>query len=297
MKKRIIILWVVVLLSFLVSACESNKDKVVVASKPFTESYILAEMLILLIEHHTDIVVDYRPGIAGGTANMHPAMLNGEIDIYPEYTGTGWLSVLGEEAIADPVEMYEAVKAAYLSEFNIAWLGLYGFNNGYGLAMKKTKADALEIVTYSDLAAKANTLVFGANADFYERNDGYPALKERYGFEFSNEVEFTAIGFTYQAIGNDEVDVINIFTTDGRLEEYGLVVLEDDLLLFPTYFASTVVRQEILEQYPGLEEVLNLLAGLIDDQTMSNLNYLVEIEKEDPLQVAQDFLTKKGLLD
>ncbi len=289
------------LLSFIVlgvgSCSNSNADTVIVASKPFTESYILAEMLVQLIEADTDIQAEHAAGIAGGTANIHPAMLRGEIDIYPEYTGTGWLSVLDREAIADPMEMYKAVSQAYVDEFGIVWLDLYGFNNGYGLAMRRQQAQELGITTLSDLAAKSGQLRFGANADFFERADGFPALEDRYGFDFDELVEFTAIGFSYTALAEGQVDAINIFTTDGRLQEYNLTVLEDDQQLFPTYYAATLVRKETLQQHPELQSVLNQLGGRLDGPTMTQLNYQVEIEKKSPAQVAEDFLRSQGLLE
>ena len=291
------LIFVALPLGVLVSCGEEQGGTIVIASKPFTEGYLLAEMMVLLVQENTDIEVQYKPGIAGGTANIHPAMLRGEIDAYPEYTGTGWLSVLGKEAIADPLEMYKAVKAAYAEEFGITWLGMYGFNNGYGVAMRRDQAEELGISSLSDLAKQADKLVFGANADFFERADGFPALEERYELDFDRLVEFTAIGFSYTAIASEQVDAINIFTTDARLKENDLIVLEDDQSLFPTYYAAPLVRSAVLEEHPQLEGVLDSLAGLIDGDTMSQLNFKVEIEKQDPKKVAEDFLRDSGLIE
>ena len=294
MKKIFTLLTVLVLLVVL-SSCSNEKDVIVIASKPMTEQYIIVEMMALLIEQETDLEVDHLEAVGGGTSNIHPAMLNGEIDIYPEYTGTGWLFVLKQELINDPTELYNAVKSAYMDEFNIAWTGLYGFNNTYGIAMPGALADEFNIDTYSDLAALSSNFVFGAEYDFYEREDGFPGLDAVYGFDFDDEVELD-IGLKYQAISQEEVDLINVFSTDGRLEQFGLKVLEDDKFFFPTYFGASLVRQETLDLYPELLSVLEMMTGLISDAEMTYMNYLVEVEKMDPKDVARDFLVDKGVV-
>ena len=295
MKKIIIciLLVVVMLFSF---GCARQEKSVVVASKPFTESYILAEMLTILIEANTDITVEQKMGIGGGTSNIQPAMEAGEIDIYPEYTGTGWLFVLKRELINDPTELYMATKDAYAEEYDIIWSQLYGFNDTFGIAVKASLADTLGLATYSDLAAASADLNLGAEYDFYERDDGYPGLQALYGFDFGETTELD-IGLKYEAISSDQVDVINIFSTDGRLKAEGLVVLKDDLNFFPSYFAATLIRAETLEKYPELEAVLAMLDGQITDLEMTQMNYLVDIENEDPKDVAMDFLISKGLYE
>lgn len=273
----------------------AEEKKIVIASKPMTEQYIIAEMLTLLIENGTDIKVEKKLGIGGGTSNIHPAMVKGDIDIYPEYTGTGWMFVLKKEFLSDPDELYKNVKESYDEDYNIRWMELYGFNDTFGIAMKKETAEKYGIKTYSDLAKHSGELKLGAEYDFYEREDGYPGLKVKYGFDFKEKEEID-IGLKYQAIGNDLVDVINIFSTDGRLKEFGLVVLEDDMNFFPSYYATTLVKNETLEKYPELEKVLAKLDGKINNDEMIEMNYLVEIEKKDPADVAKEFLQEKGLL-
>ena len=275
--------------------CESKTKKVVVASKPMTEQYILAEIITELIESNTDIKVEKKLGIGGGTSNIHPAMVKGEIDIYPEYTGTGWLFVLKKDLINDPNKLYEEVKKEYLTKYGIKWLGLYGFNDTYALAIKKSIADKLNINTYSDLARKSDSLKFGAEYDFYERDDGYKGIQKEYGFNFKEKKEFD-IGLKYEAINSQNVDVINAFSTDALLKKYDLKVLKDDKNFFPSYFASTLIREETLKKYPELENVLNKLEGKINDDEMTRMNYKVEKEKKDPKDVAKEFLRAKGLL-
>lgn len=295
MKRLGIFLLIIAIVASLLVGCTQEEKKVVVASKPHSEQYILAEMITLLIEGKTDIIVEQNLGIGGGTANIHPAMLQGEIDIYPEYSGTGWLFILKQDLVNDPDELYAMNKSMYKEDFNFVWLERYGFNNTYALAMPMTLADELDIETYTDLGKMSADLNFGAEYDFYERDDGYKALSEIYGFDFKEKKELD-IGLKYQAIGSEDVDVINAFSTDGLIQEYELKVLVDDKNYFPAYQAATVIRQETLEKYPELEEVLNLMSGLISDDEMVALNYKVEKLNEDPKEVAREFLTEKGLL-
>lgn len=284
-----------VMLVLLAAGCQNQEKKVVIASKPMAESYIIAEMMGQLIEANSDIKVEYKMGIGGGTSNIQPAMEASEIDIYPEYTGTGWLFVLKNELVTDPETLYEGVKSQYQEKYNFAWLDRYGFNDTYALAMDKSKADSMGINTFSDLAAQSNNLSLGAEYDFYEREDGYPGLVTAYGFNFKETKELD-IGLKYKAIGEGQVDVINNFSTDGLLAEYDLKVLKDDKGFFPAYEAATVIRQEILDKYPELEGILNKLAGQISDEEMQQMNYYVEKENRDAGDVAAEFLKAKGLL-
>jgi glycine betaine/choline ABC-type transport system substrate-binding protein len=252
-------------------------------------------MLTQLVEANTDIKVEQKLGIGGGTSNIQPAMEKGEIDIYPEYTGTGWLFVLKKDLINDPNKLYEEVKKEYESKYKIKWLGLYGFNDTYAIAMKRDAAEKLNINTYSDLASKGSSLKFGGEYDFYEREDGYRGLEKTYGFTFKGKTELD-IGLKYDAIKSNNVDVINAFSTDAMLKEYDLKVLYDDKNFFPSYYATTLVREETLKKYPELENVLNKLEGKISNDEMIQMNYEVEKEKKDPKDVANEFLKSKGLL-
>jgi glycine betaine/choline ABC-type transport system substrate-binding protein len=293
--KKIFALILVIFMVGIFVGCNKDDKKVVIASKPMTEQYILAEMLTILIEEHTDIKVEKKLGIGGGTSNIHPAMLKGEIDIYPEYTGTGWLFVLKEELIANPDDLYKAVKDKYQEEFGISWLDIYGFNDTFALVVKEEVAKKYNLRTYDDLAKISNQLTFGAEFDFFEREDGYNGLKKTYGFNFKDTKEID-IGLKYEAINSGQVDVINAFSTDGLLKEFGLKVLEDNKNFFPAYQAATLIRKETLEKYPELRAVLNKLAGKISDDEMILLNFYVDKEKQDPENVARDFLKEKGLI-
>lgn len=295
MIKKLITLSMMLLIIVLSVGCAKDENIVTVATKPHTEQYILGEIITQLIENHTDIEVDLITGIAGGTANIHPAMINGEIDIYPEYTGTGWLTVLKQDLIKDPMELYKQVKKQYKEEFNIVWLDLYGFNNTYAISMKEEVAEEMGIETYTDLAKKGNELVFGANYDFYEREDGYNGLVKAYNLNFKSEEEVD-IGLKYEALKAGEVDVINAFSTDALLKKYNLRVLKDNKAYFPSYYAATLIRQETLDKHPELEEILNMLSNEISEKEMVDMNYEVENDNKDPKDVAKSFLERKGLL-
>lgn len=275
--------------------CGAEQKKVTIASKPHTEQYILAEMLTQLIEGHSSIKVEKKLGIGGGTANIHPAMLKGEIDIYPEYTGTGWLYVLKKDPLKEGSTLYENVSKEYLDQFNIKWLGLYGFNNTYALAVHTSLAQKHHLDTITDLGKMSQGLIFGAEYDFYEREDGLKGLEKKYGLQFKNKKEMD-IGLKYDGIHSGQVDVINAFSTDGLLKKYELTILKDDQEFFPRYQAATLIRNETLKKYPEIEKVLSKLTGQISDQEMTELNYNVEVEKKEPAAVAREFLKKKGLL-
>lgn len=292
MKRMGVILFIAIALF---SSCKADRQKIVIASKPMTEQYIITEMLIKLIEKDHDVEIEYIQGVGGGTSNIHPGMIKGEIDIYPEYTGTGWMFVLKQDLINDPAALYKEVKEFYRDEFGIVWSGLYGFNDTYGIGIKSDIAKQLNLETYSDLAKVSDQLILGAEYDFYEREDGYPGLEAVYGFNFKEKAELD-IGLKYQAVGASKVDLINIFSTDGRLKEYNLKVLEDDKNFFPSYFCATLVREDTLSRIPGLDKTLEKMTGIISNDEMTEMNYMVEIEKKDPVKVAEDFLISKGLL-
>ncbi len=294
--KRICIVVMILLLLAGCNAGEVDENReVVIGSKPMSEQYILGEMLTALIEDRTDITVVRQFGIGGGTSNLHPAVLSGEIDMYPEYSGTGWLFVLSQEDFPERDELYRRTREMYLEEFDIHWFEAYGFDNTFTLALDENVAADLGLETFSDLAQVSETMSFGAEFDFFERDDGFDALTETYGMTFSTVRELD-IGLKYQAIAADEVDVINAFSTDGMLKEFGLTILEDDLGFFPTYLAGTIIRAETLERYPELDAVLRLLEGAISTEEMIEMNYQVDVLGEEPDDVAISFLRDKGLL-
>lgn len=301
--KRLLAAVLILALALALTACaggktESDPGPVRIATKPMTEQYILGEMLGLLIEQ-AGYTVEITKGVGGGTNNIHPAMKSGEFDLYPEYTSSGWVLVLNHQAEGvDDGEMFAQLKQEYQEQFNMTWVGMYGFNNTYTIAVRGDVAAEYGLQNTSDLAAVAGELTFGGNPDYIERQDGFGALCQTYGLDFGNVVDID-IGLKYQALSNGDIDVTNAFTTDAQLAnpDTKLVTLADDKHLQVNYFCSTVVRQDALEKFPGLEEVLMQMDGLLSDQEMASLNYKVEVEGLDELDVARDFLMQKGLLE
>ena len=260
-----------------------------------TEQYILTEIIAQLIEAETDYQTEITKGVGGGTTNIHPAIVKGEFDIYPEYTRTAWLNVLKKEEMEkDDDTLYEQLLAEY-DNMGLTWTGLYGFSNTYGLAVRKETSEQYGLSTYSDLAAASPDLIFGGNPDYIELDTGYTRLCEAYQMQFKDTKQME-IALKYEALKNAEVDVINAFTTDAQLAANDLVLLTDDNVFFETFDAGTVVRKDALEKYSELKGVLEKLNGLISEDEMQQMNYEVEVNEREDKEVAREFLEAKGLL-
>ena len=293
---KLIILGLFIVIFGAYFSLNSKKDKTInIATKPMTEGYILGQMLTELIEQDTDLKVNITNGVGGGTSNIHPAIVKGEFDLYPEYTGTSWEAVLKKEASYDESK-FDELQKEYKEKYNLEYVNLYGFNNTYGLAVNKDIAEKYNLKTYSDLAKISNNLIFGAEYDFFEREDGYKELQKVYNMNFKKQIDMD-IGLKYQAMKDKKIDVMVIFTTDGQLAISDVLVLEDDKKMYPSYRAGTVVRSEILSEYPELKPVLEKLNNILDDKTMADLNYQVESEGKKPEDVAREYLQEKGLLE
>ena len=293
---KLIILGLFIVIFGAYFSLNSKKNKTInIATKPMTEGYILGQMLTELIEQDTDLKVNITNGVGGGTSNIHPAIVKGEFDLYPEYTGTSWEAVLKKEASYDESK-FDELQKEYKEKYNLEYVNLYGFNNTYGLAVNKDIAEKYNLKTYSDLAKVSNNLIFGAEYDFFEREDGYKELQKVYNMNFKKQIDMD-IGLKYQAMKDKKIDVMVIFTTDGQLAISDVVVLEDDKKMYPSYRAGTVVRSEILSEYPELKPVLEKLNNILDDKTMADLNYQVESEGKKPEDVAREYLQEKGLLE
>ena len=293
---KLIILGLFIVIFGAYFSLNSKKNKTInIATKPMTEGYILGQMLTELIEQDTDLKVNITNGVGGGTSNIHPAIVKGEFDLYPEYTGTSWEAVLKKEASYDESK-FDELQKEYKEKYNLEYVNLYGFNNTYGLAVNKDIAEKYNLKTYSDLAKVSNNLIFGAEYDFFEREDGYKELQKVYNMNFKKQIDMD-IGLKYQAMKDKKIDVMVIFTTDGQLAISDVLVLEDDKKMYPSYRAGTVVRSEILLQHPELKPVLEKLNNILDDKTMADLNYQVESEGKKPEDVAREYLQEKGLLE
>lgn len=308
-KIVVIVLIVFMMALFMVSGCDeepavdvdagADEEPYIVnlAAKGWSENMTLGYMAALLIEEHTVHTVDTSKINMGPTEMLHPALVEGQIDIYPEYTGTSWMVVLGEEEIiSDRMEIFEKSRDAYMEQFDIVMMEPIGFQNTFAIAMTPEKVEELGVSKLSELADIPDLTFIGDNTTF-TRPDLYLGLAETYGIDMDgiNRV-IVDTSFFYEALDQGEGDLTTLFSTDGRLKEYGFVVLEDDKNFFPPYDAIYVVRGEILEKYPSISEALEPLLGTIDEETMTELNYLVEVQMEDPEDVAREYLESVGLL-
>jgi osmoprotectant transport system permease protein len=272
----------------------SDVRTVVVGSKNFTEQLILGELMAQVIEKRTSLKVERRFNL-GGTMICHAALLNGEIDLYAEYTGTGLTAILKEQVISDPEKALRHVRKEYHERFGIGWLKPFGFNNTYAITVREEQAKKQGWHKISDLKRDQNELRAGFTAEFSERADGYKGLSSAYDLRLM-EIRDLEPSMMYKAMANGEVDVICAFATDGRIEAYGLKPLQDDREFFPPYYAAPVIREKCLEKNPGLEKALASLGGLLDDDTMQRLNYQVDGKGLSATKVAETFLKSKGLI-
>jgi len=295
-KVLFIVLAILLAISVVLTGCSSGKGTVTVGSKDFGENIVLAEMFSQLIEAKTDLNVVRKLNM-GGTFVCFEAIKNGDIDIYPEYTGTALSAHLKMNVISDPDESYRVVAEEFDKQFDIKWLKTFGFNNTYTLAVTNDIYKKYKVETFSDLAKISKNLVFGAEHEFFDRQDGYDGLVSTYNFKFKGEPKKMNVALKYQAIGSGDMDVTDAFSTDGPIKQYNLKILKDDKGFFPPYYAAPIIRKDTLEEYPELEDVLNTLAGQINDETMTELNYKIDVENQDIAAVAKDFLKSKGFID
>ncbi|SES71391.1 glycine betaine ABC transporter substrate-binding protein [Anaerobranca gottschalkii] len=295
LKKKLIFPLLIIGIMLISVGCNSGRDGISIGGKDFTEQDILVYMLGELIENNTDISVNYR-NYLGGTNIVDGAIRRGDLDIYVEYTGTAYINLLGLEPINDSQKVYEIVAKKYEENFGIKWLEPLGFNNTYVLAMRRAHAEELGVETISDLVPYAGDLTLGATHEFLERNDGYLGLQEVYGITFGDTRGLDP-GLTYAAVRDGAADVNDAFSTDGRIVAFDLKTLEDDKNFFPPYYAVPIIRIDTLEKYPQLEEVINRLAGRLTDETMQKLNAKVDLDGENPRDVARNWLRSEGLID
>jgi osmoprotectant transport system permease protein len=272
-----------------------SPERVVVGSKNFPESRLLGEVLALLLEEHAGLEVEHRSGL-GGTLVCFTALETGEIDLYPEYTGTGWAVILKETGRStDPLRTWSEVERLTRERTDARWLAPFGFENTYAIAMDEERAAELGIATLSDLAREGGALRAGLSLEFLEREDGWPGLAAAYGLELA-EVRGMEHGLAYGAVASGEIDLLDAYSTDGRLAGAGLRLLEDDRRFFPPYHAAPLVRARVLEEHPALRPLLERLAWRLDEARMTALNHAVEVEGRAFRDVARELLEEEGLV-
>ena len=293
--QRITAVLLCMLLAGMLAACGNNetkqdkvKDTVIrVGSKDFTEGLIVSEIYALALEeegYEVERVFD----ISGSL--VHTALVDDEIDLYPEYTGTGLMSVLGMDMITDPEEVYNTVKEEYEKQFQITWLDYSAANDGQGLAIRTDVAEELGIRTISDLQKHASELRFASQGEFDEREDSLPALERVYGpFNWKSSKVYDG-GLKYEILRNGEADVTPAYTTDGALAEKEMfTLLEDDKQVWPPYNLAPVVRDDLLEKNPDIADILNKVSAALDTEKLTELNAKVDLEKEEYEDVAAEF--------
>ena len=274
-----------------------NNRPIVVASKPFGESYLLCEMFSQLLEAR-GFAVERRPGL-GATEIAFGALRTNAIDVYPEYTGTGLIAILhdslSDSLAADPRAVFSRVSRQFAQLYHVRWLPPLGFQNTYAIAVTRKTAAQYRLRTLTDLARESSHLTAGFTADFIGRSDGLVALSRVYGIR-PRDVRPLAPAVKYQALASGAVDVIDGYSTDGLLSKYNLITLVDDRHFFPPYEAAALVSAELDRRVPGAVAALTLLSGRLDEQTMRALNRRVEVDGEDVRVVARDELAALGLV-
>jgi osmoprotectant transport system permease protein len=275
------------------AAAQSRPRAVVVASKPFGESYLLAEMFAQLLEAR-GIRAERRLGL-GATEIAFAALRSGAIDVYPEYTGTGLLAILHERPTSDARVVFAQVAREFRDRFGVRWLPPLGFQNTYAIAVRRETAERLGLHTLSDLARQGRALRAGLTPDFIGRADGLPGLRGAYGLRF-REVRALLSAVKYQALAAGQVDVIDGYATDGLIARYDLVVLEDDRGFFPPYEAAAILAPGLAERSPAAVAALTELSGRLSESTMRTLNRRVEVDGQPVTRVAADALGGLGLL-
>ena len=278
------------------TSAPTSAGTIKIGSKDFTEEFIVAEMYAQLLEN-AGFTVERKLNL-GGTPVAQAAITKGDIDLYPEYTSTGLLTVLKQKPIQDPKQIYETVKSGYEQQFKLTWLEPSPFNDTQALAMTQAGSDKFGVKTYTDLSQKAPEMILGGPAEFMEREDGLKGLQAAYGgFQFKDAKQLGTGSLRYQALLDGQIDVVVAFGTDGALAGNKLVVLKDDKTFYPIYNIAPVIRMDTLQKYPKVAETLNKLAPMLTDDVMSGLNWQVDgPDKKEPAAVAKAFLQQSGLL-
>lgn len=272
----------------LLAACRAEGNRSLrIGSKNFTEQVILGEIAAVALEE-AGLRVDRRLDL-GGTFVCHRALVAGELDLYPEYTGTAFTAILARKPVSDPARVRTEVTREYARRFGLAWSPPLGFENTFALVMRGAQARELSITKISDLARYGDRLRPGFGYEFLERADGFPGLAAAYGLRFAARPREMDLGLLYRALAQEQVDVVAGNSTDGLIAAMQLAVLEDDRRYFPPYEAAFAVRAAVWND-GRVRRVLESLSGTISADAMRRMNAAVDRDKRRPVEVARQFL-------
>ncbi len=278
----------IALLALTLAAC-SQQPRVRVGSKNFTEQLVLGEIIAQHLENRLHGHVSRRLDL-GGTLLAQQAMLSGDIDVYPEYTGTALAAVLKEKPLRDPAQVLAAVRRGY-AQWHLEWLDPLGFENTFAMVIRKAPGGPSTLTQ----AAALRPWRLGVGYEFARREDGLPGLVKTYGLRISGEPKTMDLGLIYQSLITDKVDMVAGNSTDGLLTVLPVVALRDDRHYFPPYDCALIVREAAEQQFPALRPALAELSGKITSETMRRLNYELDGKHRPAREIARDFLRSTGL--
>ncbi|MCL2601205.1 MAG: hypothetical protein FWD91_00165 [Treponema sp.] len=282
-----------ILLAVFFIGCSNKENVIIIGSKDFTEQLIIGNMLQILIDETTSLTTKFVPSLSSNL--IFAAIKTGDVHLYVEYSGTIFINYFGYTEKKSADEVLAVTRTEMQDRHDILVLDEIGFNNSNTLSIRQDTAESFGIKTISDLAKVSPNLTLGSTGEFTLRHDGLLGLQAVYGIRFKDSVALSG-NLRHIALANDNVQVIDAYSTDGLLLRYNLVVLEDDLGAFPFYHAVPIIRRDVAEKHPELVQTLNLLAGTLNDDSMRQLNYRVDVEQEDPRDVARSFLFEAGLI-
>jgi osmoprotectant transport system permease protein len=268
------------------SSNSAAQGHVAIGSKDFTESGLLAEIMAQMLEAR-GVSVERRFELGGNLP--HEALVNGTVDVYPEYTGTSYTTILHHSPIGDPKAVYDQVKQEYASQFKVEVSPPLGFENTFAILVRGADARQLNLKTISDAAPHTSKWHAGFGQDFMSREDGYPGFSKAYGLNFA-EVREMDLSLTYIALSSRQVDLIAGNSTEGRIATLDLFQLADDRHYFPPYEAVYLVRQDALARVPALQDVLAKLANAITTDDMRRLNYEIDGNRRNPKEVIKEWI-------
>ena len=297
--KKILIFLILITFACLFGSISSfnntKKDKLIISGKLGSEPEILINMYKILIEENSKLGVELKPGL-GKTSFVFNALKNGNIDIYPEFSGTAVFTFLNETPVNNNAEdVFNQAKKGMETKFKMVMLKPMKYNNTYAIAVSKKFANENNLKTISDLARVKDKIKAGFTREFNDREDGYPGLKKLYQFEIPNIKEFEP-KLRYVAVQSDDINLVDAYSTDPELAQYNMVILKDDKHLFPPYQGSPMMREETLKKYPELKKILEKLSGKISDEEMSTMNYRVSVKGEKAEDVAREYLRNAGII-